>query len=80
MQREQQTSMSKMPEPIRRELEALASQPASDIDCSDMPATSAEDWCGAVRGKFHRPVERQGIDVDMPEQPQQDKPHTRQAR
>ena len=77
MQREQRISMSKVPEPIRRELVALAARPESDIDCSDVPATSAGDWCGAVRGKFHRPIEQHRIDADMPEQPKQGNPDTR---
>jgi len=34
----------------RRELSALADLPDSEIDFSDIPETTAEDWKGAVRG------------------------------
>ena len=49
-------------------LAALATEPASEIDFSDIPATSAEDWHRATRGKFYRPVKRQltvRIDADV---------------
>ncbi len=45
-----------MPKSIRKELAALAAKPESEIDFSDIPATSKQDWQGAVRGKFYRPV------------------------
>lgn len=35
-----------------------AEQGDEDIDCSDIPATTGEDWVGAVRGKFYRPTEK----------------------
>lgn len=60
--------MSKVPESIRKELAALAARPESSIDLSDVPATSAQDWRGAVRGKFYRPVKQQltvRIDADV---------------
>ncbi len=60
--------MNKVPESIRKELAALASKPESEIDFSDIPATSKRDWTGAVRGKFYRPVKQQltvRVDADV---------------
>jgi uncharacterized protein (DUF4415 family) len=60
--------MSKVPESIRKELAALTAKPESDIDFSDLPATTKQDWQGAVRGKFYRPVKQQltvRIDADV---------------
>ena len=60
----------KVPESIRRELAALSSRPEKDIDFSDLPPTAPEDWAGAVRGKFYRPVKQQltvRIDADVVE-------------
>ena len=42
-------------EAILIELAALAEKSDEDIDCSDIPETTHEDWVGAVRGKFYRP-------------------------
>src|ERR1700739_1241980 len=61
-------SMKKVPESLRRELAALLARPEEDIDFSDIPATTHEDWAGAVRGKFYRPVKQQltvRIDADV---------------
>jgi uncharacterized protein (DUF4415 family) len=60
--------MKKVPEALRKELAALAKKPESEIDFSDIPATSVEDWQAATRGKFYRPVKRQltvRIDADV---------------
>ena len=60
--------MKKVPKSIRKELMALANRPDSEIDYSDIPASTHEDWAGAVRGKFYRPVKRQltvRIDADV---------------
>lgn len=60
--------MNKVPESIRKELAALAAKPESEIDFSDIPATAVQDWQGAARGKFYRPVKRQltvRIDADV---------------
>lgn len=60
--------MSKVPEAIRKELAALAARPESDIDCSDIPATTEQSWRGGVRGRFYRPVKQQltvRIDADV---------------
>jgi uncharacterized protein (DUF4415 family) len=60
--------MNKIPESIRQELAALAAKPEHDIDFSDLPATTAQDWQGARRGPLYRPVKKQltvRIDTDV---------------
>lgn len=60
--------MKKISDSQRKELAALAAKPESEIDFSDAPATSAEDWKAAARGKFFRPVKHQltvRIDADV---------------
>ena len=60
--------MNKVPESIRQELAALAAKPESEIDFSDLPATTERDWQGARRGEFYRPVKKQltvRIDADV---------------
>lgn len=60
--------MSKVPEAVRKELAKLAGKLESDIDLSDLPATSTKDWRGAQRGQFYRPVKQQltvRIDADV---------------
>ena len=60
--------MRKVPKFIRKELMALANRADSDIDYSDIPPSTREDWAGAVRGKFYRPVKQQltvRIDADV---------------
>ncbi len=62
--------MNKVPEALRKELAALAARAESDIDFSDMPETQAQDWVGASRGKFYRPLKQQltvRIDADVVE-------------
>ncbi|WP_336213987.1 BrnA antitoxin family protein [Enterobacter sp. P82] len=56
----------------RREAEfkALAEKPEAEIDYSDIPAMDDEQWSGAVRGKFYRPLKTQAsvrIDADVME-------------
>lgn len=49
-------------------LEALAARPDSEIDLSDAPELTAEQWKTAVRGSFYRPVKRQvtaRLDADV---------------
>ncbi|WP_036516466.1 BrnA antitoxin family protein [Nevskia soli] len=61
-------SKAKIPESVRKELAALAARPESEIDFSDIPATSAKDWNGAQRGRFYRPIKKQltvRIDADV---------------
>lgn len=60
--------MKKVPKSIRKELVALAKRQDTDIDYSDIPAATREDWAGAVRGKFYRPIKQQltvRIDADV---------------
>ena len=60
--------MRKVPKSIRKELMALANRADSDIDYSDIPPSTREDWAGAVRGKFYRPIKQQltvRIDADV---------------
>jgi uncharacterized protein (DUF4415 family) len=49
-------------------LAALAARPDSEIDLSDMPELTEEDWKNAVRGKHYRPVKAQitaNLDKDV---------------
>ena len=49
-------------------LKALAARPESEIDYSDIPALTEEQWKGARRGVFYRPVKRQitaRVDADV---------------
>lgn len=60
--------MSQVPESVRKELAALAALPESDIDFSDLPPLQTQDWMGAERGKFYRPIKQQltvRIDADV---------------
>jgi len=60
--------MRKVSRSIRKELMALANRPDSEIDYSDIPASTRKDWAGAVRGKFYRPIKQQltvRIDADV---------------
>ncbi len=60
--------MNKIPEAMRKELAALAALPETEVDFSDIPATSTSDWQGATRGKFYRPIKQQltvRIDADV---------------
>jgi uncharacterized protein (DUF4415 family) len=61
--------MNKVPESIRKELAALSAKPESEIDFSDLPASTEQDWqAAAARGKFYRPVKQQltvRIDADV---------------
>jgi uncharacterized protein (DUF4415 family) len=43
----------------RRNLRRLADLPDSEIDLSDMPEWTAEDFKNAVRGGFYRPTKGQ---------------------
>ena len=60
--------MKPIPESVREERAALAKMSDEDIDFSDIPATTHEDWAGAVRGRFYRPLKQQltvRIDADV---------------
>jgi uncharacterized protein (DUF4415 family) len=50
------------------ELEALAARPDSEIDLSDAPELTSEQWKKGIRGHFYRPVKRQitaRVDADV---------------
>jgi len=50
------------------ELEALSARPDSEIDLSDAPELTAEQWKKGIRGHFYRPVKRQitaRVDADV---------------
>ena len=50
------------------ELRAIASLPDSEIDTSDIPVMTEEQWKNAERGTFYRPVKRQitaRVDADV---------------
>jgi uncharacterized protein (DUF4415 family) len=52
----------------RANLRALAAQPDSDIDYSDIPPMTDEQLKNAVRGRFYKPVKRQitaRVDADV---------------
>jgi uncharacterized protein (DUF4415 family) len=52
----------------RTRLAALAARPDSEIDLSDIPELTEEDWKNAVRGKHYRPVKAQitaSLDKDV---------------
>ncbi|HAH9272433.1 BrnA antitoxin family protein [Escherichia coli] len=52
------------------ELQALANKSDEDIDYSDIPPSSDEQWSNAERGKFYRPLKTQAsvrIDADVME-------------
>lgn len=62
--------MNKVPDSVRKELAALATKPESDIDFSDLPPLQPNEWAGAERGKFYRPLKQQltvRIDADVVE-------------
>jgi uncharacterized protein (DUF4415 family) len=52
----------------RERLRALADRPDSEIDTSDAPVLTEEQWKTAERGRFYRPVKRQitaRVDADV---------------
>jgi uncharacterized protein (DUF4415 family) len=60
--------MNKVPESLRKELAALADKPENEIDFSDIPATTEQDWKEGERGRFYRPIKQQltiRIDADV---------------
>jgi len=49
-------------------LKALAARPFAEIDTSDAPEMSDEQWNSAQRGRFYRPMKRQitaRVDADV---------------
>jgi uncharacterized protein (DUF4415 family) len=52
----------------RARIKALAARPDTEIDCSDIPEITPEQWKTAVRGQFYRPRKLQitaKVDADV---------------
>jgi uncharacterized protein (DUF4415 family) len=61
-------TLPRLTEADRVHLLALAAQPDSEIDFSDIPELTDEQWKRAERGRFYRPVKRQitaRVDADV---------------
>jgi uncharacterized protein (DUF4415 family) len=61
-------TLPRLTEADRVHLRALAAQPDSEIDFSDIPELTDEQWKRAERGRFYRPVKRQitaRVDADV---------------
>jgi len=50
--------MKRISKKTRKELDALATMPDSEIDLSDIPEWTKEDMSKAVRGLFYRPIKK----------------------
>lgn len=51
-----------------KELAKLDALPADQIDTSDIPELTDEQWAGAVQGRFYRPIKQQitaRLDADV---------------
>jgi uncharacterized protein (DUF4415 family) len=61
-------SIPPLTEAQRQNLKVLAARPDSEIDTSDAPEMTDEQWKNAERGRFYRPVKRQitaRVDADV---------------
>ena len=61
-------SLPPISEEEREQLKELSTRPDSEIDTSDIPELTPEQWKGALRGKFYRPMKQQvtaQLDVDV---------------
>ena len=61
-------TLAPMTEARREKLRATGVRPDSEIDFSDIPELTAEQWKNAERGRFYRPVKRQitaRVDADV---------------
>ena len=61
-------TLPQLTEKDRDRLKALAERPDSEIDFSDIPEITEEQWKNAVRRRFYRPVKRQitaRVDADV---------------
>ena len=61
-------TLPKLNEERRKELAKLDALPADQIDTSDIPELTDEQWASAVRGRFYRPVKQQitaRLDADV---------------
>ena len=62
------SSLPPLTDEARARLAELAKRPDSEIDFSDIPEITEEQWKSAVRGRFYRPVKQQitaRIDADV---------------
>jgi uncharacterized protein (DUF4415 family) len=61
-------TMPELTEADLAQLKALANRPDSEIDLSDIPELTDEQWKNAVRGQFYRPIKKQvtaRLDADV---------------
>ena len=64
-------TLDTLPEPTeerRKELARLDALPPDQIDTSDIPELTDEQWASAIRGRFYRPVKQQitaRLDADV---------------
>lgn len=61
-------TLPSLTEARRAELRALGNRPDSEIDFSDIPELTEEQWKNAERGRFYRPIKRQitaRVDADV---------------
>lgn len=61
-------TLPELTEERRKELAKLDAMPADQIDTSDIPELTDEQWASAVRGRFYRPVKQQitaRLDADV---------------
>ena len=47
-----------MNDELRAEIEGLSKKSDSEIDFSEIPEATKEEWKNAVRGKFFRPIKK----------------------
>lgn len=61
-------TLPKLTEERRKELAKLDALPVDQIDTSDIPELTDEQWASAVRGRFYRPIKQQitaRVDADV---------------
>lgn len=61
-------TLPELTEERRKELARLDALPADQIDTSDIPELTDEQWASAVRGRFYRPMKQQitaRVDADV---------------
>ena len=61
-------TLPELTEERRKELARLDALPPDQIDTSDIPELTDEQWASAVRGRFYRPIKQQitaRLDADV---------------
>lgn len=61
-------TLPELTEERRKELAKIDALPADQIDTSDIPELTDEQWTDAVRGRFYRPIKQQitaRVDADV---------------